>query len=269
MILDGIVRTLTRITAVFWLDPDSQNPRPPTWMASASGAIGILWDVDGTLCDSYMLGFTSTNQILVRHGKASINEADYHAGTRFPTPQRLSWHVTGDPNDPIGVLLGQEFDDLYVALVSAATAPVYPAIGSLLQALQTSNPTVKYGALSNACAGYVTAVLAANGLQGMFECSLGADTAPRPKPFGDGLLHMCNTMRLDPKRCVYVGDSPTDGQAARAAGMAGLGVTWGSHSKQSLMDSFDNTVDSVKDLLAALQELVRGWEFISESVPTH
>ena len=38
---------------------------------------------------------------------------------------------------------------------------------------------------------------------------------------------------------VYVGDSPSDGKAARAAGCKSVGVAWGSHPVENLTPQFD------------------------------
>lgn len=62
----------------------------------------VLWDVDGTLSDSFQLGFDSTNAVLQRNGKDRISTESYHQGTKFTTPRRMAWHVTGDPDHPIG-----------------------------------------------------------------------------------------------------------------------------------------------------------------------
>lgn len=67
-----------------------------------SKSVGILWDVDGTLSDSYKLGFDSTNAVLNKNGRESISSESYHQGTKFTTPRRMAWHVTGDPDNPIG-----------------------------------------------------------------------------------------------------------------------------------------------------------------------
>lgn len=62
----------------------------------------VLWDVDGTLSDSFQLGFDSTNAVLQKNGKDHISTESYHQGTKFTTPRRMAWHVTGDPDHPIG-----------------------------------------------------------------------------------------------------------------------------------------------------------------------
>ena len=92
----------------------------------------------------------------------------------------------------------------------------------LLDDVKTYYPRVRYGALSNACGSYVRAVLAANNVSKMFEVQLGADEVPASKPNPDGLLMICRLMGdVNPANCIYIGDSPTDGQAATAAGMTG------------------------------------------------
>jgi phosphoglycolate phosphatase-like HAD superfamily hydrolase len=160
---------------------------------------GILWDVDGTLSDSFMLGFSSTQTVLENNGKERITEEEYHQGTRLTTPRRLAWHVTGDPDNPIGLSLGQQFDSLYVDLVSPTTAPLYAGMPELLHELSSSKKVV-LGALSNACGAYVSAVLRENKLKEIFCLGLGADEVPRAKPYPDGLLHCCNVLKLSPSR---------------------------------------------------------------------
>ena len=53
---------------------------------------------------------------------------------------------------------------------------------------------------------------------------------------------------------VYVGDSPFDVQAAKAAGVASIAVTWGRiHSRERLeREEPDVVVETAEELLAAL-----------------
>ncbi|KAK3272521.1 hypothetical protein CYMTET_19190 [Cymbomonas tetramitiformis] len=108
------------------------------------------------------------------------------------------------------------------------------------------------GALSNACGAYVVAVLAANGVSDVFHPQLGADDVPMPKPAPDGLLQCCQMVDAAPSECIYIGDAPSDGFAARAAGMHSIGVTWGSHERASCESAFDELVDDVQALLEAV-----------------
>jgi phosphoglycolate phosphatase-like HAD superfamily hydrolase len=217
----------------------------------------ILWDVDGTLSDSSNLGFTSTLQVLKNNGIDGISEEDYHFGTRYTTPERFAWHVTGDPKHARGIELGRQFDDLYVKMVSAETAGFYLGIRELLLGIKEEHKVdVVYGALSNACGAYVRAVLNSNDVGDIFPVQLGADDVDAAKPQPDGLLKCCKLLDLHPKQCVYVGDSPTDGQAATAAGMHAIGVSWGSHPLSSLQKAFPVVAHSVPELREYIENFV-------------
>ena len=212
---------------------------------------GLLFDVDGTLSDSFLLGFESTQKVLTTNGYRLIDEHEYHQGTRYTTPARLAWHATGKPDgdSAVGIELGRQFDEMYVQLVSTETAPLYDGIFPMLGNFNARfGPDLKLGALSNACGAYVEAVLKVSNLMQDFDVALGADQVPKPKPMPDGLLQCCSVLDLDPKACIYIGDSPSDGAAAAAAGMPSIGVTWGSHPEDNVRKAFTQTATTVKEL---------------------
>lgn len=222
------------------------QPPPPRHRA-------VIWDVDGTLADSAALGVRATAAVLAARGLPAASEAEYHEGTRLTTARRLAWHVTGDPDDAVGVALAREFDELYVRQVTLETAPLFPGVCDLLHSLQAEEHVV-FGAVSNACTAYVDAVLAANGLAALLPVALGADRVAAAKPEPDGLLECARRLGgVEPARCVYVGDSPTDGLAAAAAGMRSVGVTWGSHGAAALAPCFESLAHTPGELLAALR----------------
>ena len=216
----------------------------------------VLWDVDGTLADSYKLGYSSTNAVFKNNGMAEIGEDVYHQGTKFTTPRRMAWHSTGNPDDESGIALGDQFDDLYVKLVSMDTAAFYDGIHNVLTSLLRKNPNLRHGALSNACGAYVRAVLQANGASDMFVVGLGADEVPAAKPSADGLLQICRDLDIDPSHCIYIGDSPSDGQAASNAGMPSVGVTWGSHPIETVRPAFTHMVHDTDALGLLLMQML-------------
>eukprot|EP00751_Fragilariopsis_kerguelensis_P036077 CAMPEP_0170960428 /NCGR_PEP_ID=MMETSP0735-20130129/37221_1 /TAXON_ID=186038 /ORGANISM="Fragilariopsis kerguelensis, Strain L26-C5" /LENGTH=289 /DNA_ID=CAMNT_0011375393 /DNA_START=147 /DNA_END=1013 /DNA_ORIENTATION=- len=246
----------------------------------------IIFDIDGTLVDSWKLGYDATLVVLKNNQLPLINEETYHEGTRYSTPQRLARHAGLEPssrittpatiiddnenenkNDDIddeattnkendmlfeqmGNKLGAEFDELYVGLVSTQTAGLYPGIKEVLERISSvqQQPSIKMGCFTNACVAYAHAVLKVNdnatsnnkgttgvvGLQEMMRAVQGADTVPAAKPEPDGLYQVCEELHVPPGDAVYIGDSPSDALAASAAGMPSIGVTWGSHSIESL-----------------------------------
>jgi phosphoglycolate phosphatase-like HAD superfamily hydrolase len=228
----------------------------------------VIFDVDGTLADSWKLGFDATVVVLGNNNIPSITEEIYHDGTRWATPERLARHAGLTPTHPDflerGNALGKEFDDLYVGLVSLETAGFYPGIESLLVNIPSN---VALGALTNAAVRYADAVLEKNCptkqlqeagstatdsrpvIYSRFGSIRGADNVPTPKPSPDGLYQVCQDLGLAPEDCVYIGDSPSDGAAAHAAGMPSIGVLWGSHKEESLRAApFTHICKTVEEL---------------------
>jgi pyrophosphatase PpaX len=86
----------------------------------------------------------------------------------------------------------------------------------------------------------------------LFDVVVGGDEAEAQKPAPDLLLLALDRLGAQPGDAAYVGDSPFDMQAARAAGMHAVGVTWGGiHGRDALTDA-DVIVDSAEELLAVL-----------------
>lgn len=220
-----------------------------------ANAKAILFDVDGTLANSWRLGYDATVVVLKNNHVEEITEDIYHECTKYATPERLARHAGYVPGDAdferVGQQLGEEFDALYVGLVTTKTAGFYNGITELLEGIPDY---VKLGALTNACVKYAEAVLDVNGSAGSrFGSIRGADNVPAPKPSPDGLLVVCNDLGVDPKDCVYIGDSPSDIFAAKNAGMPAIGVLWGSHPEKSLQKApFNYLCKTVEELKALL-----------------
>jgi pyrophosphatase PpaX len=91
-------------------------------------------------------------------------------------------------------------------------------------------------------------------LRDYFDVTVGAEDTERHKPHPEPLLAALERLGADAGGAVYVGDSPFDVQAARAAGMASIAVTWGRiHARERLeRERPDAVAESVEELLAAL-----------------
>jgi pyrophosphatase PpaX len=88
----------------------------------------------------------------------------------------------------------------------------------------------------------------------LFETVVGGDETERHKPDPEPLLLAATRMRADPGQTAYVGDSPFDIRAARAAGMHAVAVTWGRIHDRSVLEREepDAIVDSAEELLEHL-----------------
>ena len=91
-------------------------------------------------------------------------------------------------------------------------------------------------------------------LEPYFDVVVGADETERHKPHPDPILLALERLGADPAAAAYVGDSPFDVQAAKAAGVHAVAVTWGRiHDEERLAREHPAAiVHSAEELLAAL-----------------
>jgi pyrophosphatase PpaX len=87
-----------------------------------------------------------------------------------------------------------------------------------------------------------------------FDAVVAADDTERHKPHPDPLLRALELLDGTSDSAAYVGDSPYDVRAAKAAGLAAIAVAWGGiHSAERLAEEQpDALVHSAEELLAAL-----------------
>jgi pyrophosphatase PpaX len=88
----------------------------------------------------------------------------------------------------------------------------------------------------------------------LFEAVVGGDETERHKPDPEPLLEAARRLRVDPVDCAYVGDSPFDIRAAKAAHMYSVAVTWGrihdraklgAEQPAALVDTADELYDTL------------------------
>ena len=87
-----------------------------------------------------------------------------------------------------------------------------------------------------------------------FEAVVGGDETERHKPDPEPLLLGAERLGADPAGTAYVGDSPFDMRAAKAAGMFAVAVTWGRIHDRSRLEAEepDAIVGTAEELLAVL-----------------
>lgn len=88
----------------------------------------------------------------------------------------------------------------------------------------------------------------------LFETVVGGDETEKHKPDPEPLLLAAERLNARPEETAYVGDSPFDIRAAKAAGMHAIAVTWGRiHDRERLeREEPDAIVDSAEELLEHL-----------------
>lgn len=192
----------------------------------------ILFDLDGTLLDTLTDIANSTNAALIQLG--------------FPThPVEAYRYFVGDGSECLirRVLPKDHSDDMTVKMCHEAvldeyaqrwwenTHP-YPGILELLSELDKRG--IPKAVLSNKHDDF-TKIIVAKLLPGYsFHIVRGALPSVPVKPDPTSAFKIAEQMNIAPTRFLYLGDTNTDMQTARAAGMFGAGVLWGFRTAEEL-----------------------------------
>ena len=217
-------------------------------MSSEPAYPGYLFDLDGTLVDTAPDINAALNHVLVSAGHDPVSESLTRHwvghGARACLSQALE-HVAV-PDDRIEEMLA-DFLDHYYAHVADLSAP-YPDVVATLSTLRTRG--AKLGVVTNKRGDLSNKLLDHLGLSKLFHCIVCGDSTLNPKPAADPTLLACGELSLSPAEVLFVGDSTTDVESARAAGCPVVCVPGGyNHGAAPAELGADSIIDSFADLV--------------------
>lgn len=185
-----------------------------------------LFDLDGTLVDSFEAIRASVNHVRGRNGLEPLPLADVTraVGNGLARLMELVCPV-GDPAANAAAYLAHHPD----AIGPGTT--VLPEVRETLLELRARG--LKLAICSNKPLPMTERLLHETGLASLFSAVLGPESVPRRKPDPDMLLEACRRLGTEPDRSLYVGDMTIDIAAARAGGLF-VAVIPGGHSADQL-----------------------------------
>lgn len=194
-----------------------------------------IFDLDGTLTDTLESLTYSVNATLKELGLSEITskqcESFIGSGARMLV-QRSIKAAGGDEAlllDDAMTIYGRIFD----AYCTYHVTP-YEGIEMMLKSLKERG--IKLGVLSNKPHKQTIKVVTSIFGEEIFSFIQGQkDDVPR-KPDPTGVFMMAEALGVQPKECLYIGDSDVDMQTGCAAGMDAVGVTWGFRSREVLKE---------------------------------
>ena len=199
----------------------------------------VIFDMDGTLTNSRNAIVSSINYARNLKGLESLDALDIMEKVNTLTYDSAFVFYGESPSEADHA----HFEERYA--MECRYIKAYSGIKELLERLTTLG--LKLAVATNATKHFAELTLANAGLIDFFASIVGATCIPRPKPAPDMLLHTLDVLRIaDKKRAVFVGDSGKDMQAAKAAGVEAVFVSWGYGTENQLAD---HTIDKPEDLL--------------------
>ena len=189
-----------------------------------------LFDLDGTLADTAPDLAIALNRVLHTLDCPAVtleNTRNWIGnGMRCLLERALAGSDKNKASTEIvdqGVAL---FEPFYAESVWADSV-CYPGVVDGLAELKQMG--YKMGCVTNKPRSCTGALLHHAGLLDFFEVVVAGDDLVETKPAPAPLLYAADQLHGGPQDCVVIGDSRNDVDAARAAGMAVLLVTWGYH----------------------------------------
>jgi phosphoglycolate phosphatase len=191
---------------------------------AAGDAGAVLFDLDGTFADTAPDMAHALNLQLERHGRAPLpfKRIRPHVSHGGRAMIRIGFGL--EPGDAGYERLRREYLDIYAGHLAVETVP-FPGIPELIQALESRR--MCWGIVTNKPAWLTDPLMDALGLGARAACIVSGDTAPRPKPHPDPILHACALINRSPRCCWYVGDAQRDITAGLAAGTGTLAALFG------------------------------------------
>jgi HAD superfamily hydrolase (TIGR01509 family) len=179
----------------------------------------VVWDMDGTLIDSSTVVPDAYIAAIRRLGGPTLTREAIVAAYSLGPPATMLAHLLGRASTDADV---QEY--LTGLCAGAAGARPYPGIETTLERLRGR---VELGVFTGASHSSALILLEAAGLADRFGVVVGGDEVEQQKPAPDGVLLACKSLRVNPASAAYVGDSPSDLQAARSSGARAFAAGWG------------------------------------------
>lgn len=212
----------------------------------------LILDLDGTLVDSLPGIAGSLNRSLAAHDLPTHSES----AVRTFIGNGIQMLVKrGAPHDASDELIGSILDHFkkdYEATWREGTKP-YIAIPPLLKDLQRDG--YQLAVLSNKVHRFTQTMCREIFPYIHFTAVVGQQDGVPHKPHPSGALKIALSMGVDPKDCLFVGDSTTDIETAHNAEMPSVAVCWGYHDRDRLIEAEPtHLIDDASGLLKILRD---------------
>ena len=213
----------------------------------------IAFDLDGTLLDSVPDLAVAADQAVQALGFPAVSEEqvrDYVGnGADVLVGRALSQSMTIDPalDQALLVKARELFDDFYDKS-GHKLSHLYPAVTETLAELKQAGFTLAL--VTNKPSKFVPEILAKHGIDKYFVDVLGGDAFPEKKPNPVALNWLMEKHSCQPEEMLMVGDSKNDILAAKNAGCAAFGLTYGyNHGEPIAASNPEFVADTIADLI--------------------
>jgi len=210
--------------------------------------LALLFDIDGTLMDTFDAILASMNTALAEFGVKPLTKEELRPLIGMPVSRQLDL-LRGMQGPDVDAIT----DRYYVFFMEQVEQglPLYPDVKETLARL-ADHPisTMTTRRLQGA-----RRMLEVCGIAPFFKVVVGGDEVSRPKPYPDLPLFSARALGIPPEQCVVVGDAPVDILAGRSARMRTVAASYGYGSAVGLREAKPHaTVQRFAELPAVIAD---------------
>jgi pyrophosphatase PpaX len=190
----------------------STDGRSPAYQA-------VVFDLDGTVVDSVELITVSFQHAIREVLGREVSREESTAWVGRPLREQMELFSPEHAEELVAVY--KEFNHRE----HDRMLKLYDGIVNLLDGLRMAG--VGVGLVTSKSRHTTQMAFDLTGIEDCFDATICADESPGNKPSPVPILACLEQLGVDTGDAAYVGDSPSDIQAALAAGVCAIGVTWG------------------------------------------
>ena len=213
---------------------------------------GVFFDLDGTLFDTAPEIIFATNQMLkdldLQELESDIIKSFIGKGADNLIRKSILYSSKED-SEALFKAARRLFDKYYI--LNAAQSLPYDGVEGALIKLKKKKLTL--ACITNKPEIFTQAILEGSGLISYLDLVVSGDTVSKKKPDAMPLQYSCETLELEPKEAIMVGDSCNDIEAGFSAGTYVVTVPYGYQYGQSIeSDKVDLAIENLNDLVTII-----------------
>ncbi|MBP7900799.1 MAG: HAD-IA family hydrolase [Gammaproteobacteria bacterium] len=211
----------------------------------------VLFDLDGTLCDTALDFTLALNRLLADEQRPSLSLSQVRAHVSNGALAIIQKAFPDIEDEPTLLSLRRRLVEYYQQNIVWHTQ-VYPGLDKLLA--QLASKQIPWGVVSNKPELLTREIMQRLDFPYAAHAIIGGDTLSVAKPHPEPLLLAAKACQIIPELCVYIGDHHRDVVAAKAAGMTAVAVSYGYINADENVHHWgaDWVVDSPYQLLTLL-----------------
>lgn len=210
---------------------------------------GVIFDLDGTLIEAYEAIYLGLKEAFRHFGREIFPFVDLKTYLKPDLESTLNQFFSPEEAMEGIPIMRKKYEEVYLDKTR-----FLDGAREVLNSL--SSKGILLGVASNKLGRFSRGALSHLGVSDYFKSIVGAGDVLRNKPFPDMIYSVLKEMELLPEEAVFVGDTLTDIETGKQAGVDVFALPTGFHSKMELSKGKPKRIlNSLKDLLGEINPL--------------